>query len=96
MLYWHFHFRNEIQVNLFFTDWKYTYVYIGPWRWSALNMGFVDNWPSRMQGKWFFWIWAEWAVVFGRVQKNLDFFMGADPARIYLPQGGGLTSPQHL
>jgi hypothetical protein len=32
------------------------YIYdLGPWRWSALNMGYVDKWPLRMQGQWFFW-----------------------------------------
>ena len=27
----------------------------GPWRWSTLNMEFVNKWPSKMQGQWFFW-----------------------------------------
>ena len=39
----------------YFTQWKWTYILnFGPWRWNALNMGFVEKWPSRMQGQWFF------------------------------------------
>ena len=53
--FWRFHFEIEIQVNCLFTQCKWTYILdLGPWRWSALNMGFVDKWPSRMQGQWFF------------------------------------------
>ena len=59
MLYWRFHFENEIPVNWWFAQWKWTYILdFGPWRWSALNMGFVDKWHLRMQGQWFFQIRA--------------------------------------
>ena len=55
MLYWGFHFDNEIPINCLFTQWKWTYILdFGPWRWSALNMGFVVKRPSRMQGQCFF------------------------------------------
>jgi len=51
VLFWNYLF------NCLFTRWKWTCVYIydfGPWRWSVLNTGLVDKWPSRMQGQWFF------------------------------------------
>ena len=49
--YWQFHFENEILVNYLFTQWKWTYILdFGPWKWSALNMGYMDKHPSRMQG----------------------------------------------
>ena len=48
MFYWRFHFENEIPGNCLFTHWKWTYILdFGPWKWSALNMGFVEC-PSRM------------------------------------------------
>ena len=53
MFYWRFHFDNETPVNCLFTQWKWTYILdFGPWGWSALNMGFVGKWPSRMQEQW--------------------------------------------
>ena len=56
MLYWRFHFENETPINCFFTQRKWAYIlHSGPWRWNAINMGFVDKWPSRMQGQWFIW-----------------------------------------
>jgi len=59
VLHWWFHFRNEIPINDLFTRWKCTYILdLRPWRWSALNMGFVVKRPSRMQEQYFF--------VFGR------------------------------
>ena len=55
MLYWRFHFKNEIPVNCLITQWKWTYILeFGPWRWSALNMRFVDKWPSRCKDNGFF------------------------------------------
>ena len=56
MLNWRFHFDNEMPINWLSTQWERRYkLDFGPWRWSALNMGFVDifKWPSRMQGQWF-------------------------------------------
>ena len=48
LLEW-FHFHNEIPINCLFTNWKCTYILdFRPWRWSALNMGFVVERPSRM------------------------------------------------
>ena len=70
MLYWPFRFDNEIPVNCLFTQWKWPYILdFKLWRWSALNMGFVVKWFSKMQGQCFFRSWAGWAAVFGRVQK---------------------------
>ena len=85
MLYWQFHFENEIPVNCLSTQWKWTYILdFGLWRWSALNMGFVDKWPSRMQGQWFVWSRAD-----GRIQKKLSFLDGWLP----LPES---TSPEEF
>ena len=34
-----------------FTQWKWTYILdFGPWKRRALNMGYMDKRPSRMQG----------------------------------------------
>ena len=50
-----FHFDNETPTNCLLTTWKCTYILdFGPWGWSALNMGFVGEWPSRMQEQWIF------------------------------------------
>jgi hypothetical protein len=49
MLYLQFHVENEIPLNYLFTEWKWTYKLD-----FGLNMGFVDKWPSKMQGIWFF------------------------------------------
>ena len=97
MLYWRFHFDNEIPINCLFTQWKRRYILdFGPWRWSALNMGFVNKRPSRMQGQWSLWNRT------GRQQFSVWFrkfeFSGraAASARIYLPRkvrGGSLPSP---
>ena len=51
MLYWWFHFEKEIpilfiysmEVNIYILD-------FGPWKRRALNMGYMDKRPSRMQG----------------------------------------------
>ena len=41
----------------------------GPWRWRALNMGFVDKWPSKMQGQ--LLLEVGWGEIFfsGRFRK---------------------------
>ena len=50
MHYWRLHFEKEILVNCLFTQWKWAYILdFGPWKWSALNMGYMDKQPSRMQ-----------------------------------------------
>ena len=37
-----FHFKIEIPINCLLTQWKWTYILdFGPWRWSALNMGYM-------------------------------------------------------
>ena len=47
MLYWWFHFKKEIPIKCLFTQWKWTYMLgFGPWRWSALDMGYMDKRPS--------------------------------------------------
>ena len=51
MFYWWFHFEIEILVNFLFIKRKWTYILdLGPWRWSALKMGYMDKRPSKMQG----------------------------------------------
>ena len=42
-----------------------------PWKWSALNMGFVVKRPSRTQGQCFFRFRAGRAAIFGWVQKQI-------------------------
>ena len=46
-----------------------THTYIEFWtlRRSALNMGFVDKWPSKIQEQWFFRSWTGLTEVFGGV-----------------------------
>jgi hypothetical protein len=90
ILHWWFHFRNEIPINGLFTRWKCTYILdLRPWRWSALNMGFVVKRPSNMQGQCFFQSWAGLTSVFGWVQKNPGrgpkFCGRVAPARIWHP-----------
>ena len=52
MLYWWSLFGKEIPISCLFTQWKWTYILdFGPWKWSALNMGYMDKQPSRMQGQ---------------------------------------------
>ena len=44
MLYWRFHFEKEILINCLFIQWKWTYILdFEPWRWSALNMGYMEK-----------------------------------------------------
>jgi hypothetical protein len=48
----------------------YIYIYrldSRPWRWSALNTGFVDKQPSRMQGQSSLSSQEVQAIIFGRV-----------------------------
>ena len=98
MLYWQCHFENEILVNCLFTQWKWTYTLdIGPWRWSALNMGLVDKWPSRMQGQRFFRSRVG-GQQFSVGSKKIEFSRpGAVSAQIYLHYKfvrGTLMSPK--
>jgi hypothetical protein len=81
------------------------HIYIGPrpWRWSALNMGFVVKRPSRMQEQRFFCFRAGRAAIFGRVWKNPGrghkFCGRAAPARIWHPHtlvGGVISSAVHI
>ena len=86
MLYCRLHFKKELQVNFLFTQWKWTYTLdFEPWRWNALNMGFVEKWPSRMQWQWFFGSRVGRAEAFGRSRKSWFLCGAAAPARIYLP-----------
>ena len=58
---------------------------------SALKMGFVDKWPSKMQGQWFFRSRTS-GQKFSIRSRKPGFLFGV--ARIYLPKrsswGGGL------
>ena len=43
--------RRKIPVNSWSNQWKWTYILdFGPWNQSALNMGYMDEQPSRMPG----------------------------------------------
>ena len=76
----HFHFKNVIPINFLFTQWKWAYILdFGPQKWSALNMKFMDKWPSRMQGPWSFQNRADMQQFFGQVQKIWIFRMGGCP-----------------
>ena len=69
--------RYEILINCMFTQWKWTYILdFGSWKWSGLNMKFVYKWPSELRA----------GKSFRSGPENLDFFLGAAPARIYLPR----------
>ena len=62
----------QSQSNCLFTKWKYTYKSDSkPWRWSALNMGSMDKWPSRMQVQCFL---RGTCDNFWSGSKNLKFF----------------------
>ena len=57
-------------------------------------MGFVDKWPSRMQGQWFFWSWVGMQQFLVGSKKYAFSGWAVAPARIYLPRkihgdGGG-------
>ena len=99
MLYWRLDFVNEILVNCSFTQLKWTYILdFGPLRWSALNMGFVDKWPSRMQGEWYFR--SRTGKSFRLGPENFHFSLGGCPCLNLPPQkvrggggGRGLASP---
>jgi hypothetical protein len=70
VLHWWFHLWNEIAINCLYANWKCTYILdLRPWRWSALNMGFVIKRPARMQGQFLFRSWAGRTTCFGRVPK---------------------------
>ena len=69
---------------------------LGPWRWSALNMGFVGKWPSRMLGQWFFRNRAGGQQFSVGYKKSQFFGWAIALARIFLPRkvhGGNLTYP---
>ena len=74
MLYWRTHFRNEILVNRLFIKWKWTYILdFGPWRWGALNMGFVNKTTFKNARATFFSKQMGHALIFDRV---LILFLG--------------------
>ena len=62
-------------------------------------MGFVDKWPSRMLGQWFFSKLDGHAVVFGQIQKNVGFWARRLPLPEYFsPEkfvGGGFNVLPH-
>ena len=45
------------------------------WRWSALNMRFMDKRPSRIHGQCFVRSYMGRTTTFDRIQTNLDFFL---------------------
>ena len=51
MLHWRFHFEKGIPRNCSFIHYELEHIYIyildfGTWRWSALNMGYMNKSPS--------------------------------------------------
>ena len=85
MLYWRFHFEKEIPVNRLFTQWKWTYISdLGPWQWSALNLGYMDKRPSRIQGS-----------CQGQGRARLDR-LGPGPARVGLFRCCSCPPPWHV
>ena len=73
-----------------------TYIGFGPWRWNAIDMGFVAKRPSKMQGQWFFQSRVGRAEVLGSVQKILISFLELPLPVATSPEklvGWGLTSP---
>ena len=55
MSYWRFPFENELPINCFLTQWKWTYILdLEPWKWNALNMDYMDKRLSRMQRQFYF------------------------------------------
>ena len=56
MLCWQFLFRDMKAQSIACLQSETTHIYwiLDPWRWSALNMDFMDKQPSRMQGQYFF------------------------------------------
>ena len=75
--YWCFHFKKEMPINCLFTQWKWTHILdLGPWKWSALNMGHMNKRPSRMPGQ-FYSLKSGGADNNVLVEfKNLDLFCG--------------------
>ena len=85
MFYWWIHFKNEIPINSLFIKWKCKCeLDLGSWRWSALNMGFVDSQFSRMQGQRFYFYRSQ----AGQAIVDFDecfFFWRAALALVHLP-----------
>ena len=50
---------------------EHIYWILGPWGWSALTMGFVGKWPSRMQEQWASSISGGRATVFGSTSHRI-------------------------
>ena len=47
MLYWRFTLKRKFQSIVHLLNEKWTYILdFGPWRWSALNMGYMNKQPS--------------------------------------------------
>jgi hypothetical protein len=103
MLYWLFQIDTKSQSIVYLLNGS-EHIYIlnlGPWRRSALNMGFVDKRPSRMQGQWFFWSRAGGrATISSWVQKIKIFWTGGCPCPNIPPPkkfaGGGELNVPHF
>ena len=70
MLYWWFHFKNEIPINRLLTKWKWTHTLdFGPWSRVHSIWGYLDKRSSKMQDQFDF-----------QSQANfLDLFSGGLP-----------------
>ena len=78
ILYWQFHFENEIPVNRLFFQWKWTCILdFGSCKWNALNVKVVDKLASKLQGQCFFFKVGQ---DFRSGPENVDFFLGGCPA----------------
>ena len=90
MLYWQFHFENEIPVNFLFTQWNWTHMY---WILDLENEvhAIWVIWISNLQeckGNFIFWSRVEHAAIFGWDMKIVDLF-----GRLGLPKGARARAP---
>ena len=88
MLYWLFDFENEIPVNCLFTQWRWTWILeFGPWRWSALNMGFVGLVAFKnARAMVFFLSWVGGQQFSVGSKRSWFFGQATARARIHLPR----------
>ena len=56
-------------------------------------MGFVDLWPSRMQGQFFYQSRARWTMVFGHVQMSKTVMKGCPCPHPPLKETSPISNP---
>ena len=89
MLYWRFHFKNEILVNYLSTHWKWTYVLFWILKVKCTQYGICGEVAFKNARAMIFSKSGEAGKVFRSGPKNLNFFVGQLP----LPVS---TSPKKL